>query len=181
MLSPAVKHESSKTWISPWFTTGSFHRWCSPPPHFVYCSSMTDCVYLLQVCDLALPAALSWTTAAVQPSPGRLWGRAAAPPRQDKALELPICSTGPWLQLPLAQSQKLQCMWVLLLKDFLTFSPSQKWVCYHQVPTVFNERSRLFQCYFKKSATENILSRKFSSAARSSGSPQHPYAPDSRI
>lgn len=79
MLSPAVKHESSKTWISPWFTTGSLHRGCSPLPRFVYCSYMTDCVYLLQVCDLALPAAVSWTITAVQPSPGRLWSCTAAP------------------------------------------------------------------------------------------------------
>lgn len=58
-------------------------------------------------------------------------------------------------------------------KTFWLSVHQQKWVCYHQMLTVFNKRSRFFQCYFKKSATENVLSCKFNSAAHRSSSPQH--------
>lgn len=58
VLSPAMKHESSKTWIPSWLTTRSFHRGCSPQPHRVYCISVIDCVYLSQLYKRALPAAV---------------------------------------------------------------------------------------------------------------------------
>lgn len=64
VLRPAVKHESSKTWLSSWLTTGGFRRGCSPQPHRVYCISVIAGVYLSQLCKRALRAALRSTTAA---------------------------------------------------------------------------------------------------------------------